>query len=82
MMHDWFSLMHLKIKIHLGISEMLNERCAGMKIWQANEMSKEAASWGAQHAEEVRQWCQAWPVNETSQKAALQRAQHAEKVRQ
>jgi len=29
-------------------------------------MPKEAASWGVQHSEEVRQWCQAWPVNETS----------------
>jgi hypothetical protein len=82
MVHDWFSLMNLKIKIQLDISKMLNERCAGVKIWQADEMPKEAASWGVQHAEEVRQWCQAWPVNGTSREAALQRAQHAEKVRQ
>jgi hypothetical protein len=66
MVHDWFSLMNLKIKIQLGISEMLNKRYAGLKIRQVKEMPKEAASWGVQHAEEVRQWCQAWPVNEAS----------------
>jgi len=48
MVHDWFSVMNQKIKIQLGISEMLNERYAGIKIWQADEMPKEAASWGVQ----------------------------------
>jgi len=79
MVRDWFNLMNQKIKIQLGISEMLNERYASIKIWQADEMPEEAASWGVQM---VRKWCHAWPVNETSQEAALQHAQHAEKVRQ